>query len=327
MNEEMIPKMDGIYFFARTAWHQLQPQRCSQFDSEACENILHAAYTMDKLFNNLNRSYAAETALEEFKEQVSKPNSENPFERVEVDRKFRAFIFEWKMFAEHWKNYIYGLNTSKCGDQYVDGYKRLYRQITDNAFQSQEFVLAHVIRNYVSHANDAIDSCHIGEENTFWIHKVKLQSFLSGNIAKRQNRRTKAQLEKQKSLIDSCDDKIDLMAVADSAMRFLQEMQEQLMNYQLTQEIFDSCVFLLSTKEKIDRESAGVWELWKPVSDPCWNGKICESITLKYEHEGKKMTAQFGRIRLNWDGYWAIASYIVQLVQRNQTLKYDDPQQ
>lgn len=35
------------------------------------------------------------------------------FSSAEADRRFRAFIFEWKLFTEHWKNYIYSLDRDR----------------------------------------------------------------------------------------------------------------------------------------------------------------------------------------------------------------------
>ena len=50
---------------------------------------------------------------------------------------------------------MYGLD----GDpQYIADYKKLYKETIDGAFQKQDFVVAHVIRNYASHSNDVVDS-------------------------------------------------------------------------------------------------------------------------------------------------------------------------
>ena len=61
--------------------------------------------------------------------------------------------------------------------------------------------MAHVIRNYVSHANDAIESSHIGDENKFWIYKTSLLNFLDDSIAKEKTDYRKNQLMVQKAVL------------------------------------------------------------------------------------------------------------------------------
>lgn len=311
-----VPVMHGIYSFKRINGHQVQPTKCEQFTTEEVDQIQKAAFIMDQLFGNLNRSIAAEEALKEFKDEVQKPDSENLYELAEVDRRFRAFIFEWKLFTEHWKNYLYGLD----GDpQYIADYKKLYKETIDVAFQKKDFVVAHVIRNYASHANDVVDSSHIGGRNNFWIHKASLLNFLNDSISKEKNNYRKNQLLAQKPFIEACEDKIDLEVVADNAMKALEKIQEPLMNYQLDKKIFDSCVALLNAKGKIEVNDGEIWEIWKLASDRSWVGRRTQMTTLQGQMGPFDMTAQYGHIRLNWKGYEAIASYLVHLWKKRET--------
>ena len=305
-----VPVMHGIYSFKRINGNQVQPTKCDRFTPEEVDQIQTAAFIMDRLFGNLNRSIAAEEALKEFKDEAQKPDSENPYELAEVDRRFRAFIFEWKLFTEHWKNYIYGMNVDP---QYIIEYKKLYKETISAAFQKQDFIVAHVIRNYVSHANDAIDSSHIGDENKFWIHKTSLLNFLDDSIAKEKTDYRKNQLMAQKPFIEACEDEIDLEVVADNAMKVLREIQEPLMSYQLDQEIIDSCLALLNARGKIEVNDDEIWEIWKLASDQSWVGRRTQMTTLQGQMGPFDMTAQYGHIRLNWIGYEAIASYIIQM--------------
>lgn len=313
-----VPVMDGIYSFKRiNGHHQVQPTKCKQFTSEEVDKIQKAAFTMDRLFGNLNRSISAQEALKEFKEEAQKPDSESPYELAEVDRRFRAFIFEWKLFTEHWKNYIFGLD----GDpQYVSDYKKLYKDTMDSAFQNQDFVVAHVIRNYASHANDAIESSHIGGGNKYWIHKASLLTFLDESIAKERSSHRKSQLLAQKPFIEACEDKIDLEGVADNAMKALEEIQEPIMNYQLDQEIIDSCVVLLDARRKVEVVEGDIWEIWKLASDPSWIGRRTQMTTLQGQIGSFDMAVQYGHIRLNWIGYEAIATYLVHLWKKHETV-------
>ena len=307
-----IPVMHGLYAFERVKGHQIQPTRCTLFSSEEVDAIQQAAFIMDRMFQNLNRSMAVEEALKEFKEEVQKPNSENPYDLAEVDRRFRAFIFEWKLFTEHWKNYIYSLDRDR---RYVADYKKLYWDTMNAAFRKADFMLAHVIRNYVSHANDAIDSCHIGGGNKYWIHKRSLLRFLDVSIAKERNNSQENHLIEQKTFIETCDEMIDLEAVADGAMKCLVEIQEPLMNHQLDQDTINACLMLLDAKKRIDENSVEdeVWEIWKPISDPSWQSRKVDMITLQVHCEEYDIAARYGHIRLNWSGYAAVASYLVHL--------------
>ncbi|NLD30972.1 MAG: hypothetical protein GX662_01740 [Trichococcus flocculiformis] len=275
---------------------------------------------MDRLFQNLNRSIAAEKAFKEFKDEIQKPNSENPYDIAEVDRRFRAFIFEWKLFMEHWRNYIYNLDSAKHGMQYVKDYIKLYKDTKSEVYQEADFMVAHVIRNYISHANDAVDSSHIGGENKFWIHKASLLRFLDDSIAKERNSRTKSNLQSQKLFIVQCDEKIDLKTVTEKTMKCLERIQEPLMNYQIDRDIINSCKVLLDAKEKTDEMGidADVWEIWKLASDKSWMGRKVDIVTLQAHMEHYDIVFQYGRIRLNWVGYTAIASYLVHLWKKFQ---------
>lgn len=312
-----VSVMHGIYSFKRMGGHQIQPTQCTLFSSKEVDDIQQAAFTMDRMFQNLNRSTAVEEALKEFKEEVQKPDSENPYDLAEVDRRFRAFIFEWKLFTEHWKNYIYNLDRDR---RYVADYKKLYWDTMNAAFRKANFMLAHVIRNYVSHANDAIDGCHIGGGNKFWIHKRSLLRFLDASIAKEGNNFRKNNFIEQKTFIEACDEMIDLEAVADGAMKCLVEIQEPLMNHQLDQATINSCLMLLDAKKKIDENSSEdeVWEIWKPISDPSWQSRKVDMITLQGHYEESTIAIPYGRIRLNWSAYAAVASYLVHLWENAQ---------
>lgn len=311
------PILNGIYYFKRNG-NQVTPVKCRLFNYEEEFRIETAVHIMDRLFGNLNRSVAAGEAFDEFIEETSKPNSDNPFAREIVDRRFRSFIFEWKLYTEHWKKYIYELDDSAYLDEFVAGYKDLFKQLMDYAYKNSDFVLAHVIRNYISHANDAIHHSHIdGKNNQFFAKRDILIAFLNESIGKAKGKQ-KTNLESQLSLIQGQEELLDLAVVAEKAMDQLRIIETALMNYQLEPQTLQSINILLDAKRKIDE--AGIendlWEILRPEPVIMTDHSSVNSITMETTIHGEKIRQTIYRKRMNWIGYEAMASYVTNIVLR-----------
>ena len=87
---------------------------------------------------------------------------------ISYGSRLRSYLFDWKLFLEHWKKYIDdGAQTvywtNKAGsDKYVKAYQKYYTDVTRNAYDScPEYVLATAIRNHVAHDQKAISSYDI----------------------------------------------------------------------------------------------------------------------------------------------------------------------
>lgn len=208
-------------------------KQCELFSEEECHTVGKAAKVLERLFDNLFRLNAAKDAYTEFKEELNALCSNDPFVMATVDRRFRAFIFEWKMFLDHWKKYIDdGAQTKfwKCesedevaeAQKYIKGYQQLYKDVTSATYDScDEYVLANAIRNHITHANNAINSSYVGPEgNAVFITK---RHFLTD---------TKISAS-QRAVVEKCDDLIDLAVVAEKTLEATEQIMEELLNYQM----------------------------------------------------------------------------------------------
>lgn len=107
--------------------------KCEIFTTEEVQSISDAASVLERLFDNLNRLDAAKDAYQEFKAELEGLTSNDSFALATVDRRFRAYVFEWKLFLDHWKKYIDdGAQTKYWKDQseserYITAYQKLYK--------------------------------------------------------------------------------------------------------------------------------------------------------------------------------------------------------
>lgn len=81
-------------------------KKCELFSDEEIKSISNAATILERIFDNLNRLDAAKEAYQEFKAELESLLSNDQFAIATVDRRFRAYVFEWKLFLDHWKKYI-----------------------------------------------------------------------------------------------------------------------------------------------------------------------------------------------------------------------------
>lgn len=310
------PFKNGIYYFTKHD-HQVNPIRCTLFADEELFRIDVAVQIMERLFKNLERSSAVQDAYDEFMTETKKPNGGSAYETEAVDRRFRAFLFEWKMYTEHWKNYIFDLGESVFTDEFVAGFQDLYRNIMDAAFKDAAFVTAHVLRNYVSHANDAINNSHIdGKDNKFRIYRVTLEKFLQTSIDKLSGKK-KTELEEQLQIIQAQDELIDLTVVAEKAMAWLRQCETALMNYQIEPQLLQACNVLSQAKQKIDEAEikSDVWEIWRLHPFYLDHAPV-HSFTVRATIDGQEVHHTYYTNRLNWIGYAAIVAYIMGLVEK-----------
>lgn len=317
--EAIFPENKRIY------WKQ-----CELFSEEECNAIGKAAKVLERLFDNLFRLNAAKDAYIEFQEELNNLRSNDPFVMATVDRRFRAFIFEWKMFLDHWKKYIDdGAQTKfwKCetedqvaeAQNYIKGYQQLYKDVTSTTYDScEEYVLANAIRNHITHANNAVNSSHIGPEgNAVYISKRHLltDSKISAS---------------QRIIVEKCDDFIDLTVVAEKTLAATEHIMEELLNYQVDTDYIDASLILIQAHNKIIETgiTSNQWVIFNP-EEPKWEPSKTQSIIAKRVKDeagnpvdekpiilpimtqSVNLTYQY----LNWTGYDALAKKFVQLYQ------------
>lgn len=310
------PFKNGIYYFAKEG-HKINPIRCTLFSDDEIFRIDVAVQIMERLFKNLERSTAVQEAFDEFVEETKKPHGAKVYEVESVDRRFRAFLFEWKLYTEHWRNYIFDLGESVFTDEFVTGFQDLYKNLMKTAFSDSAFVSAHVLRNYVSHANDAINNSHVdGKDNKFRIYRATLEKFLQGSIDKLGGKK-KTELEEQLQIIQTQDELIDLAVVAEKAMIWLRQCETALMNYQIEPQLLQACNILTNAKQKIDEAglSGDGWEIWR-LQPFYLDHAAIHSFTVRATIEGQLVEHTYYTSHLNWLGYEAVTAYIMGLIKK-----------
>ena len=147
--------------------------QCNLFTLVETEEIRNSAIIMEKLFYNLERTFAVEEAFNEFKTDLAKLSSNNQYDIARVDRRFRAYVTEFRAFLDHWEKYIGDIK--KESKEYGKSYYELFKKVTSETYDNNDYyVLAYVLRNYVLHGYDAIDHCHIEAVNKQIFSKSKI---------------------------------------------------------------------------------------------------------------------------------------------------------
>lgn len=290
---------------------------CKLFNEIELQELAKAASVMEELFSNIVRSIAAHDAYNEFQDELKKLQSADNYYVAIVDRRFRAYVMEFRLFLEHWKKYISDLK--KKNKAYGTVYEELYKDITNEVYDScEEYVLATVLRNYVVHGYDSINHIHVDGVN----NKAEV---LRDNLLK-INCSTSAKI-----VIKKQEELIDLKSVAQKSLDALEKVQERLIEYQMTDVIVSAATVLMNAKGRID--NAGIksnfWMLIeesKPIElldykrglelqrfqdnngNPVQEGKrvlplVTQDIDIVYR-------------KLNWDGYLATAIYIQNLWEK-----------
>ena len=313
---------------------KLNWQKCDLFSDNEVSSLLTAASVLEHLFDNLNRLEAARDAYREFRLELDSLISNDQFAIATVDRRFRAYVFEWKLFIDHWKKYIDdGAQTKHWKDKsgaekYIDAYQKLYRDVTTNAYDScEEYVLATAIRNHVVHANNAVYASHVGPDgNGVFISRDQLLS--ESNIS-----------ASQREVIERQDELIDLAVVAEKSLSAAEQIMEELLDFQIDLENTQAAYTLLKANERIN--AAGIksdrWMIFQP-DEVKWEPSLTQSVTMQRlkDEEGKPvndppitmplMTPSVGLSYqyLNWQGYIAFAGYLKHLYESGKWQEIQD---
>lgn len=282
----------------------------------------------------MNRLEAARETYQEFKTELESLVSNDSFALATVDRRFRAYVFEWKLFLDHWKKYIDdGAQTKHWKDlsgaeKYVAAYQKLYKDVTSATYDScEEYVLATAIRNHVVHANNAVYSAQVGPDgNRVFISRDALLSESNISASQRDGIRKQGEM-------------IDLAAVAGKSLKAAETVMEELLNFQIDNEIAEAALTLLNANAKI--VEAGIksdrWMIFKP-GEVQWEPSLTQSITMQrvkdeagnpVEEPGITMPLMTPAVGLsyqylNWQGYIAFAGYLNHLYESG---KWQDMQE
>lgn len=298
--------------------NQISPVKCDLFTDDELFEIDISAQILKRLFKNLNRSTATGLEYKEFIYEADHIKSDN-YDAIQlVDRRFRSFILEWNLYFEHWKTYINELNDSVFTDEFVDGYKKLYQKLMQEYYNNKDFIVAHVIRNYIAHANDVVQHAHINlSGNEYYISKESLEDFLNRSIKATHNNKAKRNIEKQLMIIKSFDKWISLRAIANNAMRIMRSCEKSLMDYQIEPQLLAACHYLNEAKRKIDEAGLGNEHFEILRSEPFYlDHGTFETITLiSTEKDGSEIKSVVYRERINWQGYQAVSQYIDQIIE------------
>ncbi|SDB97176.1 hypothetical protein SAMN04487864_101216 [Succiniclasticum ruminis] len=284
---------------------------CTLFPEDKVKQLFYAAATVEKLLSNMMRTTAVVEANDELRAELHKINSDDRLTIARIDRRFRAYVMEFKLFSYHWEKYISDLK--KINEQYGGFYDNLYRTVTKAAYDTcEEYVLATVLRNYVVHAYDSISHLHIdGGNSKAYVLKDDLLQFKMSASAKKV-------VLKQPELIN-------LAIVAQKSLEALHKIQEILIEFQLKEDVVEAVHKLLNAKKIVD-ESGIKADLWyilkeqKPKHAINYNDGMVfqrinrtiddsfqeESIILPLSRHGIDINCK----PLHWDGYVGMASFI-----------------
>lgn len=254
---------------------QINWTRCDIFPPEEIDTISKAARILERLFDNLYRLDAAKDAFVEFDTELKSLCSNDSFAIATVDRRLRAYLFEWRLFLDHWKKYIdNGAQTvywsdKKDAEKYIKAYQKLYKDVTTDAYENYpEYVHATAIRNHVAHAEKAINYEDIGLfGNAVYISKEVL--LRSMHISK-----------SAQEVIEKQSEKIDLRIVAEKSLKAAEKIMEQLMDFQIDEENAAAAISLLNAHKKI--EAAGIVSEWWMISrqdEVHWEPSMTQSVT------------------------------------------------
>lgn len=216
---------------------------CNLFSEEETALIRSAVFVLNRYSTNLNRLDGVRDAYHEFKDELKNLDSNSPQSKSTVDRRFRAFILEWKLFLDHFDRYIKdGAQTGYWKDasetekkQYLDAFRRYFEDVKDPRCQSDKFNLAAVIRNHIQHANNAIDRT---DWQRIYINRDKLLGDDRVNAS-------------QKAALKSQPEFIDLETIADGAVEVIGEIHEQLLNFMVDDETADAALTMLKAHNRI----------------------------------------------------------------------------
>ena len=232
---------------------------------------------------------ATKEAYTEFKNELLSLKSDNRFNIARVDRRFRAYVMECRLFLDHWKKYIDdGAQTKSWPDdeekqQYVEGFQKLYEDTTTDAYENNpEYVIAHAVRNHVSHAANCIYAAHVGHDgNRVAISRDALLS---------EHKISKSQRE----VVEKQDDYIDLKWVADGSMSAMQTVMETLIGYQIDSDVVNATVVLIGAYERIKEAKidAHIWIYFGKQ-------KIMDNGAIDIEYQ-----------KFDFDSYVAVARYL-----------------
>lgn len=305
--------------------NQLAFHSCQFFSEHETTEIRDAVFVLNRYFTNLDRLDGVRDAYHEFKSELKNLDKSNPRSKVTVDRRFRAFILEWKLFLDHFGRFIEtGAHTAEWKeaskeqkDQYLSAFMRYYKDIINPATQTDAFNLAAVIRNHIQHAFDAVD--YTNWEKVF----INRNKILNGPRVSASQRKA---LNKQPELID-------LEVIADIGMQVIDEIHEKLLCFMVDEETASASLTLLKAQNRILEKGiqSDRWMICGMSEFQLIDRKTGKTMTEIQEENGDfspfdlltgKLNPDFSigtkmvYIPLNWPAYIAFAGFLGKMWQK-----------
>ncbi len=207
------------------------------------KDLQAAVSVLARYRRNLARIKYVEDALEDFA-QLKKTMQEPTFYgQIALERKARSFFLEFDMFLDHWQKYI-------AHHPEHEKFKNLMDDETHKAFDSSDdYALATMLRNYIAHNADVIQTSFWGAGHyDVGCHKKILLSDKTFNKTKR------AIIERQPA------DLISLTRVMGGALAKLSEVHSALMTFDMDEAVKAAAEKVAPVINKI-RES-GTYQNW-----------------------------------------------------------------
>ena len=321
------PQISGMAYFMEDGMaddgihKRFAIRQCALFNDIETEQIKVSAQILSRFFTNLDRLDGVRDSYKEFKDELKSIDELNG--AGTADRRFRAYIMEWRLFIDHFEYFIKaGAQTRHWEDVewrevYLDAFLKYFKDVTSAAFDGNDcYKLAYAIRNHISHAYNAVNVVNYKEQKVYISRDKVIGSLNQG--------------AKQREALDRQDEKIDLEWIADESLRILESVYEKLMNFLILDlEVIPAVSTLLSANDRI--EQSGIKAEWWAIcefGEMEWQESETQFgiLTRVADEDGNPVeppeeirlpqlvpATQMQYINLNWPAYLGLAGMIARL--------------
>ena len=322
------PTINGLAYIDReetlpSGKKQHQLTQCTLFNVDQTEQIKKSVSVMNRFFDNMFRLDGVRDAYKEFKNELGNLDIMDEKSVSTVDRRFRAYVLEWKLFIDHWERFIKdGAQTAFWQDitedvkaKYLEAFERVFKDVTTETYEKQDdYVLATAIRNHVSHAFNAVDKT---DYNAKKVYIDRYRILTSHKVS-----------ASQKEVLERQERYIDLEMVADGSLKAAEHVDEELLNFMIDSKATEAAAILLSAYTEVQKAGleAKHWIIcefgsveWMPSKDQY------AILTRVADENGKPIETEESHLplmvpgmqmhydNLNWSAYIAFGSYMTSL--------------
>ena len=269
--------MKNLYYFERIMGHKLTPPIL--FPCDNVDRVVSAILNFERLFRNIFRSNALQSAYNEFYESYSAFEIHHQTKLVE--RRARSYFVEFSVHIAHWEEYINNLAQKPRLKQFFQHLKEYTKK------SCKEYFIAKLIRNYAVHFDEIIERFHVNSDGTELY-------FMRDNLFKLNSMRgikNKRNIQK----IQQLPKEIALIPVIDKSYDALMKIHEQLIDFLIDERTQEDCSVLLELHSRI---------ICAGLESKIW--KVFDGL----ESLNPLKPTELEVLNIDWQGYLMVASYI-----------------